>query len=185
MTAPVWLKLLVIAWLPTTFGLLWFAYQKELVPYLGEHDSRYLESQYVEARWQSWINTVKYSSAVTELGDRLDSQAVHVFHLYSSGCHCNYRAERHLDEISSIPNIVIHRINVEKLPIKPPSSPTLIVQAQSKLQYFGVYGSGLLCTNDGLVDWLSSLANNFSKGQLDEVPFVLNTMARGCFCALS
>lgn len=167
MSSPLWLKWLVLAWVPLTLGVLHTLRDFELEEYVSEASQRhYFQRDWVKSKWQTWLNRLDHDSALT------------VFHVTRTDCHCNYLVEKHLVDLGSMPGVKIVRLEDTHLETQPPSFPTLVIAKDRQLIYFGAYGSGPACQNDALAIWV--------RQQLDKTDntndFVLNTMAKGCFC---
>ncbi len=167
MSSPLWLKCLVLAWVPLSLGVLHTLRDFELEEYVSKASQKhYFQRDWVKNQWQSSLSGLDHGAALT------------VFHVTRKDCHCNYLVEKHLADLASLPGVKIVRLEDTHLETQPPSFPTLVIAKDLQLIYFGAYGSGPACQNDALVTWV--------RQQLDKTDsatdFVLNTMAKGCFC---
>ncbi|WMS85641.1 DUF6436 domain-containing protein [Pleionea litopenaei] len=165
MKAPWHIKLLVIAWLPTSLFALWVFSTLESDEYLlRQQFVDFLDEQYVQELWQPIIR------------DRSISERLSIVYITEDDCSCNQVVQRHLMSLVKIDGAKLYRIQANDLPVPMPAIPTLVMVSEGELIYFGAFGFGQACINNGLVNWTEQQANQSLK------QFWLNTSVNGCFC---
>ncbi|NVJ49021.1 MAG: hypothetical protein HWE11_01455, partial [Gammaproteobacteria bacterium] len=78
--------------------------------------------------------------------------------------------------LKQVPAMQVEWVTPDYFPIQAPAFPTLVVMSEGELVYFGAVGSGPMCINAGLENFLIQ-QNSQSRKQ-----FWLNTVVKGCFC---
>lgn len=124
---------------------------------------------------------------VAAVHDRLQVEASggSVVHIQDPGCHCNWRAQSHIDDITEqarqqgLQVAYLSLQHTDELKRWVPATPAIILlDSQGELAYIGPYAAGAFCSASSsfVESLLPQLVGTSSSGGW------VNTQSRGCYC---
>ncbi len=186
MSSPAWLKSVVLCWITLSFVLLFFAFKSRLTDYLNDIDHKYTDAEWVNTEWSKQLSRLQMAEVSESFSRGVTTpDGIEIWHIFDEGCPCNSLVEKHIADFESL-GLKVERVPVYRFDIALPATPTLVIRKNDAIRFFGAYGSGASCLNNGLSGYVASLmVEPPTHSALKSNQLLLNTMLKGCFCKSS